>query len=562
MKYPSSVRGRILLISVCLVALVLILYTVAVFLVANSYIVTNTGQTIDTSLTLLATRIEEEMNNVSSLAARISVDTELKTYLNGMQSSDWFSYYREIASMVQSNPSYSTIDRLIVADRSYANFLHFGGSVSTGRVLTQQLLLQELSHFEKGIAMSPVFQTEFSYRPQKVIAWNYPITDYNSGLTIGTVYVSIPLDMLFSEVFDYQTLSGEEIFITISDKTFRVSERALEEVATLSLPLAGKAKRYDNHRYIISHSSQFVTLTQIFKTPKVLATSDFPLFLIFTIALLLVIIAVFLSFYLNKAIYDPIKKLSERVEKIQESDFSQDTTIETNDEFGLIGRGINKLSGEVTALMDKRIEDERRKMELEYQMLQSQINPHFLYNTFNSIKWMATLQGANGIGEMVTSLSRLMKNISKKEGSLVTLSEELSFIDDYMVIMRYRYGNTITYVKHIDEECLDLKIPRFTLQPLVENAIFHGLEPKGAGVVSISARNFENCHTIVVSDNGVGFEYENVKKEKTESVFRSIGVDNVRQRLEYTFEGRARLEIKSQRGLGTWCIIHIDRETT
>ena len=215
------------------------------------------------------------------------------------------------------------------------------------------------------------------------------------------------------------------------------------------------------------------------------------------------LIALILSVYLNRAIYNPVKKLAKRIEKIQHSDFSQDDTLNTKDEFGIIGRGINKLSCEVTDLMDRRVEDERKKLELEYRMLSSQINPHFLYNTFNSIKWMARIQKADGISEMITSLSRLMKNISKRDAASVTLAEELSFIDDYLVIMKYRYGSTVQYARHVDEACLDIMLPRFTLQPLVENAIFHGIEPKGTGAVAICAYDYPD-HYVITGNKAAG----------------------------------------------------------
>ncbi len=164
-KLLKSVRGRIILISILLVAIFLILYTVAVVLVANSYLLTNTSQGINFSLSLLSGRIEENMTNVSTLAARFSVDTELKTYLNGMQD-NWFNYYQQASSGVQSNPSYPVIKHFIIADSGCASFMHFGQTVASDRILTQQLLLKELSHFEKDRRMSPVFISEFSYVPE------------------------------------------------------------------------------------------------------------------------------------------------------------------------------------------------------------------------------------------------------------------------------------------------------------------------------------------------------------------------------------------------------------
>ena len=215
---------------------------------------------------------------------------------------------------------------------------------------------------------------------------------------------------------------------------------------------------------------------------------------------------------MNRMIHTPLTRLRDKIQRIAEGDFSREPSIEWNHELGEIGKGINNLSESVTLLMDKRIEDEKQKRDLEYRMLQSQINPHFIYNTLNSIKWMATIQGANGISEITTALSRLLRSISKSTQLLIPIREELSFLEDYFIIQNYRYGGTITFLLQVDDASIyDKKIVRFTLQPLVENAIFHGIEPKGGtGHITVhafyetasesSVRNIR----IDVTDDGVG----------------------------------------------------------
>ena len=110
-----------------------------------------------------------------------------------------------------------------------------------------------------------------------------------------------------------------------------------------------------------------------------------------------------------------------------------------------------------------------------------QINPHFLYNTLNSIKWMASIQGASGVADMITSLSRLMKNVAKGSDALVPLENEFELLNDYFFIQRHRYGGGIKLIYELENESLkNCLIHRFSLQPIVENALFHGIEPKGS----------------------------------------------------------------------------------
>ena len=280
-------------------------------------------------------------------------------------------------------------------------------------------------------------------------------------------------------------------------------------------------------------------------------------------------IGVVLMLLMNRMITVPVSRLQTRMVRIAGGDFSRDPSVEWDHELGDIGRGINDLSENVSELMEKRLEDEKQKQDLEYKMLQSQINPHFLYNTLNSIKWMATIQGATGISEMTTSLSRLLKSISKGTSLLIDIREELSLLENYFTIQSYRYGGTITMDIQVDNESLyNSEIIKFTLQPLVENAIFHGIEPKGcAGHIRIhvgyeTSDNTEKIR-IDVTDDGVGMTADKAAQvlrsndDSSADFFREIGVSNVHKRLQYQFGAEYGITIESKEGEYTTMSIHI-----
>ena len=284
----------------------------------------------------------------------------------------------------------------------------------------------------------------------------------------------------------------------------------------------------------------------------------------------ILILGLLLAYLLHRMIAPPITALQNRMAKIGRGDFSFDPEIEWNNELGDIGRGINRMSASVTALMDRRLEDEKQKQDLEYRMLQNQINPHFIYNTLNSIKWMATIQHAPGIAEMVTALSRLLKSVSKSNERLVPLYEEFALLNDYFTIQQYRYGGTITLdVSYIEDEKLNHSclIPRFTLQPLVENAIFHGIEPKGsAGEVSLRVeRDAANGDVLIrLTDDGIGMTPEQATKalqepgpEEAAAKYRHVGMWNVHKRLQYSFGEAYGLSIESEPGVGTTVTVRL-----
>lgn len=278
---------------------------------------------------------------------------------------------------------------------------------------------------------------------------------------------------------------------------------------------------------------------------------------------------------LRQVVSVPIKALQQQIERVSQGDFSANPDIEWNHELGSVGRGISHLSLSVSELMARRVEDEQQRLALEYRMLQNQVSPHFIYNTLNSIKWMATIQKAPGVAEMATALSRLMKNVSKGAQKLTSLQEEFALLEDYFTIQRYRYGGTITLeMPDLEDNSLfeRYRIPRFTLQPLAENAIFHGIEPKGSvGRVSVTLEydTQEGDLLLHLGDDGVGMEPEQIREllsgegqaDENSLQFRRLGVWSVHRLFQLSFGPDYGLSIQSTPGEGTTITMRLPRQT-
>ncbi len=273
------------------------------------------------------------------------------------------------------------------------------------------------------------------------------------------------------------------------------------------------------------------------------------------ILILMLFVALLLTVFLHHFIAVPVQKLRCQIDLVAKGQFKPNTSLEWNHELGDIGRGVNKLACDMEQLIEKRIADEKEKKDLEYKMLQNQINPHFLYNTLNSIKWMASVQGADGIADMTTSLSRLLRSIAKGTQLLIPLSEETALVKDYFNIQNYRYGGTIALeVECADETLLQVPIIKFTLQPLVENAIFHGLEPRGnSGTIRIIIQEEPNSAgqnvEVIVWDNGVGIAPEKAQQILTDNsseFFKEVGIANVQKRLQYEFGTQYGIHVESE----------------
>ena len=281
-----------------------------------------------------------------------------------------------------------------------------------------------------------------------------------------------------------------------------------------------------------------------------------------------IVIGLSLSLLFIRYLTRPIMRLIAHMDSISSGNFARNPDIESNDELGIIGRQINEMSSHVSDLMENRIRDEQEKMNLEIKMLQAQINPHFLYNTLDSIKWIATMQHNAVIVKVVSALSSLLKNMAKGFNEKVTVRQELDFLDNYITIEKIRYIELFDVEISVDEPSLyDARIIKLTLQPLVENSIFSGIEPSGKpGLIQIHIFSKEQVLYISIRDNGVGISEENISRMLTDTsrvaknYMSGIGLPNVDRRIKLVYGPEYGLEIDSKVGLYTCVTVSIPLE--
>ncbi len=275
-----------------------------------------------------------------------------------------------------------------------------------------------------------------------------------------------------------------------------------------------------------------------------------------------------LSLLFTRYLTRPITRLTNHMEVISAGDFRPNPDIETNDELGVIGRQINQMSSHVSELMENRIRDEQEKLGLEIKMLQAQINPHFLYNTLDSIKWIATMQHNAGIVKVVSALSSLLKNMAKGFNEKVTVRQELDFLDSYVTIEKVRYIELFDVDISVDDPSLyDAGIIKLTLQPLVENSIFSGIEPSGnPGLIQIRVFSEDQVLYVQVRDNGIGMSEENIARMLTDTsrvtkhYMSGIGLPNVDRRIKLVYGDQYGLRIDSQVGVYTCVTVSLPLE--
>ncbi|MEK3823406.1 cache domain-containing sensor histidine kinase [Paenibacillus sp. FSL K6-1558] len=263
------------------------------------------------------------------------------------------------------------------------------------------------------------------------------------------------------------------------------------------------------------------------------------LMLVFTISVLAIFIA---SYFWLRKIIKPLNQLSGKMKDMSRGELGVTVDHVPNNELGTVIRRFNEMSLSMVELVEKNNEIQEKKRELELEALQYQINPHFLYNTLNMIRWMAVIVKADNIVNTIVALGNILRPVFSSKDSMCTLRDELSYVDNYLKIINMRFNNNITFTMDVREQWMDCQVPRFILQPLLENSIASGRQSEEFAIqIRIEATGDENHLILSVTDSGGGMDTHalealNKKLARGESPKSTaggsgIGLNNVNKRI-------------------------------
>lgn len=274
--------------------------------------------------------------------------------------------------------------------------------------------------------------------------------------------------------------------------------------------------------------------------------------------------------FLMKRITKPLGHLDKVVKQVQTGDLTVRAEVKSHDEIGKFSRSLNQMIERINGMIEEVRNTQRRKRQAELAMLQAQINPHFLFNVLNSIRMKVLKFGDKDSAIMIQSLSKLLRGTIDNNHDMITVADEISLISDYVHLMNMRQKHKVNLLKEMDQPSTEVMIPRFILQPLIENAIIHGFHQSN-GRILLKTRVEEGELEILIQDNGIGMDPETLEKVqksfikpkvkyKSNKGLSSIGLANVYERLHLTFPLRPSMEIRSQIGEGTTISIKIPLE--
>ena len=274
-----------------------------------------------------------------------------------------------------------------------------------------------------------------------------------------------------------------------------------------------------------------------------------------------IVLCIVLANIMAKGIAGPIERTSNAMKQFAGGDFSVRLPEGRTDEIGAMNSVFNQTIEKIEQLLKQVVEMETVNKDIEFQALQAQINPHFLYNVLDTINWMARKKGEENICHMVTAISNLMRASISNKRSMVYVRGEMKYVQDYLYIQETRYGDKFTSYIEVDDKLNELEIPKMTIQTLVENAVVHGVENATWDCfLYVSGEIIDDTAVFTVKDDGIGMSEKQLEKlsadeeepeHEAERTHTHLGVYAVRKRLDYVYHNKAQMSILSEIGKGT-----------
>lgn len=276
------------------------------------------------------------------------------------------------------------------------------------------------------------------------------------------------------------------------------------------------------------------------------------------VTLAITVVALALVRNIMKRLYRPINKVVAKMNDVSQGDLGTRIELEDMDSDGRkLAGGFNIMMDEIDVLMERVKEEQRQLDKMRFNALQSQIQPHFLYNTLECIHWQALSSGNQEISTMVKALAQYYRICLSEGKDIIPLRVELEHVRNYLIIQNMRYGDIITLVEKVEEKYLSMMIPKLTLQPLVENSIYHGIRIKEGltGTVEIKVCETEDAILLTVEDNGCGLESKRIAyiNQNISDTDRDVGygITNINKRIELMYGEQYGLRFRQNEGEGT-----------
>ena len=407
--------------------------------------------------------------------------------------------------------------------------------------------------------------TNRSYSIDDVFSLAKAVQDPETGEVLGVILLDIRHDIIQSSINGVTI--GEKGFVFVMDQednivytpvngiVYRVNPKWVKAMEPMSVQIQGGSYQI---RSELSPYTGWRTVG-VFSMDEVMSSVNTIVYILFTCVIISLVLVVIVSFKFSRTLTNPIFKLKRLMKQAESGDLTVRFNFEHNDEIGELGQSFNHMIARIDQLIQMVYVEQENKRTAEMKSLQEQIKPHFLYNTLDTISWMARDYDAEDIVRLVDALTNMFRIGLSHGKDIITVKEEITHVSNYLYIQKIRYKDKLNYVIHVDESLYAIEVPKLILQPLVENAIYHGVKAKrGGGTITITGVPEGENLVFTVQDDGAGMLQEKVEELNRRMSERSVldekksfGLFYIRERIQLCYGKGYGVHVESTLGEGT-----------
>lgn len=521
----------------------IIFYYRSVASVQNNY-----RKTLQTSLQVCANTFDDTMREAYSVCAYASVDPELKQMLHKnadtKQMIELLQQYRSKNSAIQSVYCYDKADGVLVKVSADGTSIEPNSS-------TVLDWMNSATRWAVGNQFSPIYNIDTSSVIQRqFFTYGRIITD-EQGQEIGRLFVNIDERNIYFKCLQSEETQETTCYITQRDWIVSATDTSALESRVTEPP--------DTMQVSLNTAMTDYSLVCVADLSDVTADLHRTRNWILLVTVFLNLLLCIPMYFIVRGIVRPIDELKEKMDQVKEGDLTVRAKIYHSDEIGSLSENFNDMIGQIEQLIDELVTERMLKKEAEIEALQYQITPHFMYNTLASIRYAATLEHADTIASLLQAFIELLRLSASDRGAFISVQQEMQMVENYTKLQKFRYADSFDVEIDVAPGTQAFYVPRLLVQPLVENAILHGLNHRDdENYIVIRVMQEGKMLVIKVEDSGEGMtpeEIHNLMNGSRRSKFSGIGVSNIRERLRLYYGEQGSLQYYSTQGKGTTAVI-------
>lgn len=501
----------------------------AYVILSNQYTKSSENNTVEYAVQITRSNMQVLFDNAINCSKSIAYNS---TVQEAFQSEGNLGYEQRLAlkeEIVQNTASFEGISSVFLFD--IEGNAYVAGQIDDVEVIRRQLM--DHSYFDSSLRekdggkttsiMSFFYENSDTGAKKQILSFVRVVRDLNTMEDLGVLVVNLPVSSITNIIHTISEQTGVDLLLFDSDNNEIIASKGVQWVAgevqqKMVNPgqeeykdITKAFKQYRIGSYEEENQSWIIAAT--LERSFMLSGLQPAILIVLIVFALGIIIGIMGASYITSKITRPLSNILTSMEGIRDNNLKRVVLIETNYEMDNLQERYNNMLDEIENLMSQKVEEQRMRKRYELSLLQEQIKPHFLYNTFDSVCALAKLGRTEDVYTMMQALGQYYRGSLHKGQTMITVQEEIAIVENYLIIQSFRYDDVFDVVYDVDESVKSCKTIKLILQPLVENAIYHGFREKGlTGTIIIRAKEDADYVKLQVEDDGIGMETDQLKQ--------------------------------------------------